>query len=62
MPITFLRRKLTETQQHNRVAKIELLAMVETLKGFKGILWVQRTKVYTDHKNLIQDALKLTSD
>ena len=49
-------------QQHYSVTKIELLAIVETLKEFKGMLWGQRLKVYTDHKNLIQDALGLTSD
>ena len=38
------------------------MAIVETLKEFKGMLWGQRSKVYTDHKNLIQDALRLTSD
>ena len=44
------------------VWEIEQLAIVKTLKEFKGVLWEQRTKVYTDHKNLIQDALGLTSD
>ena len=39
-----------------------LLAIVETLKEFKGMLWGQRLKVCTDHKNLIQDALGLTSN
>jgi hypothetical protein len=32
------------------------------LKEFKGMLWGQQIKVYTDHKNLIQDALGLISD
>ena len=51
--IAFFSRKLTEMQQHYSVTKIELLAIVETLKEFKGMLWGQRLKVYTDHKNLI---------
>jgi hypothetical protein len=42
--------------------KIELLAIVETLKEFKGMLWGQQTKVFTDHANLMRDALGSTSD
>eukprot|EP00804_Cyclotella_cryptica_P017887 CCRYP_001263-RA/>CCRYP_001263-RA protein AED:0.37 eAED:0.37 QI:41/-1/0/1/-1/0/1/0/71 len=44
------------------MTKLELLAIVETLKGFKGMLWGQTVEVYTGHKNLIQDILGLTSD
>ena len=44
------------------MTKQELLAIVETLKEFKGMLWGQTITVYTDHKNLMQDALGLTSD
>ncbi len=44
------------------VTEIELLAIVETLKEFKGMLWRQSIKAYTDHKNLTKDALGLTSD
>ncbi len=40
----------------------EQLAIVETIKEFKGMLWGQPMMVYTDDKNLMQDALGLTSD
>ncbi len=49
-------------QQKYSVIEIELLAIVETPKEFKGMLWGQDIKVYTDHKNLTRDALGLTSD
>ena len=49
-------------QQRYSGTKIELLAIVETLKEFKGMLWGQRIKVIPNHKNLIQDALGLTPD
>ena len=49
-------------QQKYSMTKLELLAIVETLKEFKGMIWGQTLEVYTDHKNLIQDALRLTSD
>ena len=61
-PSAFFSRKLTETQQRYSVTNIELLAIVETLQEFKGMLWGQKLKVVTDHKNLIQDALGLTSE
>ncbi len=61
-PIAFFSRKLSKTQQKYSVMEIELLAIVETLKEYKGMLWGQDIKVYTDHKNLTKDALGLTSD
>ena len=61
-PLAFFSRKLSVPQQKYSVTEIELLAIVETLKEFKGMLWGQRIKVYTDHKNLTRDALGLTSD
>jgi hypothetical protein len=38
-PIAFFSRKLSKTQQKYSVTEIELLAIVETLKEFKGMLW-----------------------
>ena len=61
-PIAVFSRKLSIMHQKYSVTEIELLAIVETLKEFKGMLWGQLIKIYTDHKNLIADALGLTSD
>jgi hypothetical protein len=62
LPIAFFSRKLSMMQTKYSVKKIKLLAIIETLKEFQGMLWGQTIKVYTDHKNLTQDALGLTSD
>jgi hypothetical protein len=61
-PIAFFSRKLSKMQQKYSVTEIELLAILETLKELKGMLWVQDIKVYTDHTNLTRDALSPTSD
>jgi hypothetical protein len=60
-PIAFFSRKLSDAQC-NSVTKIELLAIDETLEEFKGMLGGQNIKVFTDHANLMRDALGLTSD
>jgi hypothetical protein len=49
-PIAFFSRKLSPAQRKYSVTKIELLAIVEILKEFKGMLWGQPIKVYTDQK------------
>jgi hypothetical protein len=49
-------------QRKYSVTKIELLAIVKTLKEFKGMLWGKQIKVFTDHANLMRDAFGLTSD
>jgi hypothetical protein len=61
-PIAFFSRKLSGAQSKYTLTKLELLAIVETLKEFNGMLWGQRINVYTDHENLTQDGLGLTSD
>ncbi len=57
-PIAFFSQKLFPTQRKYSVTKLELLPIVKTLKEFRG----QSRKVYTDHSNLIRDALGMTSD
>ena len=53
-PLAFFSRKLSLMQQKYIATKQELLAIVETLKEFKGMLLGQTITVYTDHKNLMQ--------
>ena len=52
MPITFYSRKLNSTQRNYTTTERELLAIFKTLKEYQNILYSQKVKVYTDHKNL----------
>jgi len=61
-PVAFFSRKLSGAQSKYTVTELELLAIVETLKEFNGMLWGQWINVYTDHKNLTRDGLGLTSN
>ncbi len=61
-PIAFISEKLSNAQRKFSVTKIELLAIVKTLKKFKGMPWGQNIKVFTDHANLMRDALGLALD
>eukprot|EP00970_Alexandrium_tamarense_P011207 scaffold2393_cov116-Alexandrium_tamarense.AAC.1 len=61
-PIAFFSLKLSEAQSKYSVTELELLAMVECLKEFKGMLWGQQITIHTDHVNLMRDALGLSSD
>ena len=60
--LAFFSRKLSDTQKQYSVTEIELLAIVEALKEFKGMLWGQQIVIYTNHTNMMQQALGLTSD
>ncbi len=61
-PIAFFSRKLSKMQRKYSVTEINLLVIVKTLKEFKGMLWGQNIKVFTDHANFMRDALGLTLD
>ncbi len=61
-PIAFFSRKLSDAQRKYSITKIELLAIVKTLKEFKRMLWGQNIKGFTDRANLMRDALGLTLD
>jgi hypothetical protein len=61
-PMAFFGRKLSDAQHKYSVTKVEIQAIVETLKEFKGMLWAQNIKVFTDHANLMRDGLGLTLD
>jgi len=61
-PIAFFSQKLSGAQSKYTVTELELLAILETLKEFNGMLWGQRIIIHTDHKNLTRDGLGLTSD
>ena len=61
-PIAFFSRKLNEAQTKYSLTEQELLSIIETLKEFRGMLWGQKIKIYTDHQNLMRDALGLSSN
>ena len=47
--LLYFSRRLSLTQQKYSMTKLELLAIVETLKEFKGMLLGVKLKVFTDH-------------
>ncbi len=58
-PIAFFSRKFSVMQTKYSVTKIELLAIVETLKEFWGMLCGQTIKVYADYKIFTQGCLRI---
>ena len=51
-PITFYNRKLTDFQKSYTLTYKELISIVGTLKYFRTILFGQKLRIYTDHKNI----------
>ena len=61
-PLAFFSQKLSAAQEKYKVTELELLSIVECFKEFTGMLWGQRIKVFTDHKNLVRDVLGPSSN
>jgi hypothetical protein len=58
-PIVFFSWKLKITQSKYIVTNIELLAIIETLEEFNGMLWGQPIKLFTDHKKSHERCFRL---
>ena len=52
-PISLYSRKLTDSQKIFILTENELVNIVETLKEFRTVLFVQILRFYTDNKNVI---------
>jgi hypothetical protein len=61
-PLGFFSRKLTDTQRRYPVTEQELLAIVETLKYFKHMLFEHKIIIKMDHKNLTHQVSAHASD
>ena len=55
-PIEFFSRKFSKPQRNYTTTKNELLAIVECLKQFRGILFGYEIYVFSDNKNLVYAA------
>ena len=51
-PLAFYSRKLTNAQRGYTIGERELLAIVETLREFRDMLFGMKLNIFTDHENL----------
>ena len=55
-PIYFFYRRLNKPQRNYTTTDKELLAIVERLKKFQGIIFGYEINIFSDHKNLVNAA------
>ena len=56
IPIAFFSSKLNKTQRNYTTTEKEILAIVECLRQFRGIIFGYEINVFSDHKNLFHAA------
>ena len=61
-PIVFFSKKFTDAQRRYTVTQRELLAIVESLKHFRNIVFGHEIEVFTDHQNLTYVNTDYSSD
>ena len=61
-PVAYFSHKLSKSQQNYMVMGKEMLSIVATLGEFQGIFCSSDIHIFTDHKNLTFDTLKMQRD
>ena len=61
-PIGFFSKKFNAAQRKYTVTQRELLAIVESLKHFRNIIYSHEIEVFTDHQNLTHENTDYSSD